>query len=107
MIYSSDSLIYPRASSASLSATSSARIFSAFRSKGDAWLKSVYQADGLHPGPEGAAFLAELVADRLAGAADGGILTSFGRNTRNDTGRSSAPEKNSMFIIDIPKPPIF
>ncbi len=46
-------------------------LFSAFRSKGDAWLKSVYQTDGLHPGPEGAAFLAELVADRLAEDARG------------------------------------
>lgn len=36
-------------------------LFSAFRAKGDAWLKAIYQEDGLHPGAEGAAYIAEIV----------------------------------------------
>ncbi|MDE7298475.1 MAG: SGNH/GDSL hydrolase family protein, partial [Lachnospiraceae bacterium] len=40
-------------------------IFSAFRARGAAWLASAYQADGLHPGPAGAALIAQLVGDRI------------------------------------------
>ena len=40
-------------------------IFSAFRARGAEWLASAYQADGLHPGPAGAALIAQLVGDRI------------------------------------------
>ena len=36
-------------------------LYSAFRAKGDAWLKAIYQEDGLHPEAEGAAYIAEIV----------------------------------------------
>lgn len=40
-------------------------LYSAFRAKGEAWLERIYQADHLHPGPEGARLIAQLVRDTL------------------------------------------
>ena len=39
--------------------------FSAFRAKGAEWLEAIYQEDGLHPGPEGARLIAQMVGDRI------------------------------------------
>lgn len=41
-------------------------MFSVFQSRGREWLDRIYQQDGLHPGPEGAALIAETAAAAIA-----------------------------------------
>lgn len=37
----------------------------AFLAEGEEWMQRIYQADGLHPGPEGAALIAKLTGDAV------------------------------------------
>lgn len=46
-------------------------LFSAFREKGDAWLAQNYQSDRLHPGPEGAKLIAQIVRETLLAGEEG------------------------------------